>query len=283
LLAIVAAHLVMAGLLPLLSARSHRTAFLVAAVPPTAALAWAFGHAPEALRGGIVRTTEWAPQLGLELSFRLDALALVMVVLVSGLGALILAYSAWYFGSGHGHSGSEATRSAALLLAFAGAMLGLVLADNLLILYVFWEITSIASFLLIGQSGESRENRRAAVQALMVTVFGGLAMLLGFVLLGEAAGTYQVSEIVADPPSGPIVTAALALILLGAFTKSAQQPFHPWLPAAMVAPTPVSAYLHAASMVKAGVYLVARLAPAFAAQPVWWVPQEPAKPTSPSG
>ncbi|MGH3975319.1 MAG: proton-conducting transporter membrane subunit, partial [Pseudonocardiaceae bacterium] len=272
-LALVAAHLVLACLLPLLSARSHRAAFFAAAVPPAAALIWAFGHAPEALRGGITRTTEWAPELGLTLSFRLDALALVMVVLVSGLGALILVYSAWYFEPGDSHSGgSQTTRSAALLLAFAGAMLGLVLADNLLTLYVFWEITSIASFLLIGQSGEGRESRRAAVQALLVTVFGGLAMLLGFVLLGEAAGTYRISEIVADPPSGPMVTAALVLILLGAFTKSAQLPFHPWLPAAMVAPTPVSAYLHAASMVKAGVYLVARLAPAFAAQPVWWVP-----------
>jgi len=272
-LALVAAHLVIAGLLPLLSARSHRAAFLVAAVLPAAALVWAFGHASEALHGGLARTTEWAPELGLALSFRLDALALVMVVLVSGLGALILTYSAWYFGPGDSHSGSsQATRSAALLLAFAGAMLGLVLADNLLTLYVFWEITSIASFLLIGQSGEARESRRAAVQALLVTVFGGLAMLLGFVLLGEAAGTYRISEIVADPPGGPMVTAALVLILLGAFTKSAQLPFHPWLPAAMVAPTPVSAYLHAASMVKAGVYLVARLAPGFAAEPVWWVP-----------
>ncbi|MGH3934421.1 MAG: hydrogen gas-evolving membrane-bound hydrogenase subunit E [Pseudonocardiaceae bacterium] len=271
-LALVAAHLVMAGLLPLLSVRSHRAAFLVAAVLPAATLLWAFGHADEALGGGLAGTTEWAPELGLALSFRLDALALVMVVLVSGLGALILAYSAWYFGSANAHSGGEATRSAALLLAFAGAMLGLVLADDLLTLYVFWEITSIASFLLIGQSGEGRESRRAAVQALLVTVFGGLAMLLGFVLLGEAAGTYRISEIVVDPPGGPMVTAALALILLGAFTKSAQLPFHPWLPAAMVAPTPVSAYLHAASMVKAGVYLVARLAPAFAAQPVWWVP-----------
>ncbi|MGH4011436.1 MAG: hydrogen gas-evolving membrane-bound hydrogenase subunit E [Pseudonocardiaceae bacterium] len=272
-LALVAAHLVIAGLLPLLSARSHRAGFLAAAVLPATALVWAFGDAPEALRGGVTQTTEWAPELGLVLSFRLDALALVMVVLVSGLGASILVYSAWYFGPGNSHSGSsQATRSAAQLLAFAGAMLGLVLADDLLTLYVFWEITSITSFLLIGQSGEGRESRRAAVQALLVTVFGGLAMLLGFVLLGEAAGTYRISEIVANPPGGPMVTAALVLILLGAFTKSAQLPFHPWLPVAMVAPTPVSAYLHAASMVKAGVYLVARLAPAFAAEPVWWVP-----------
>ena len=147
-------------------------------------------------------------------------------------------------------------------------MLGLVLADDLLSLYLFWELTSVTSFLLIGQSGEARENRSAAVQALLVTVFGGLVMLLGFVLLGEAAGTYQISEIVALGQAGGLggatVTTALALILVGALTKSAQLPFHPWLPAAMAAPTPVSAYLHAASMVKAGVYLVARLSPGVA-------------------
>ena len=134
----------------------------------------------------------------------------------------------------------------------------------------------MTSFLLVGQSGEARENRSAAVQALLVTVFGGLVMLLGFVLLGEAAGTYRISEIVALGQAGALgggtVTAALALILVGALTKSAQLPFHPWLPAAMAAPTPVSAYLHAASMVKAGVYLVARLSPGFADAPVWWVP-----------
>ena len=135
----------------------------------------------------------------------------------------------------------------------------------------------MTSFLLVGQSGEARENRSAAVQALLVTVFGGLVMLLGFVLLGEAAGTYRISEIVALGQAGGLgggtVTAALALILVGALTKSAQLPFHPWLPAAMAAPTPVSAYLHAASMVKAGVYLVARLvARASRTGRVWWVP-----------
>ncbi len=267
-LALVAAHLVLAMLLPLLSARSHRAAFLAGALLPAAALVWGLSNATGALRGGVSETTAWAPELGLSMSFRLDALGLVMLVLVAGLGALILVYSGWYFGPGS----PEATRSAALLLAFAGAMLGLVLADDLLTLYVFWELTSIASFLLVGQGGEDRASRRAAVQALLVTVFGGLAMLLGFVLLGEAAGTYRISELVADPPRGALVGVALVLILLGAFTKSAQLPFHPWLPAAMVAPTPVSAYLHAASMVKAGVYLVARLSPAFADLALWWVP-----------
>ncbi len=267
-LALVAAHLLVAALLPLLSARSHRVAFLVAAVLPAAALAWGLSHTNAALHGGITQVVAWAPELDLWLSFRLDALGLVMLVLVSGLGALILVYSAWYFGP----DSPDATRSAALLLAFAGVMLGLVLAADLITLYVFWELTSVASFLLIGQGGEARESRRAAAQALLVTVFGGLGMLLGFVLLGQAAGTYRISEIVADPPGGPMVSAALVLILLGAFTKSAQLPFHPWLPAAMVAPTPISAYLHAASMVKAGVYLVALLSPAFAALALWWVP-----------
>ncbi|OZM78441.1 hydrogen gas-evolving membrane-bound hydrogenase subunit E [Pseudonocardia sp. MH-G8] len=267
-LALVAAHLVVAGLLPLVSRRSRRAAFGVAAVLPAATLVWGLANAGAALSGGVAETTAWSPALGLTLSFRLDALALAMIVLVSGIGAVILVYCVGYFG----RDSPEAPRSAALLLAFAGAMLGLVLADDLLTLYLFWELTSIASFLLVGQGGERREERRAAVQALLVTVFGGLAMLLGFVLLGEAAGTYRISEILADPPRGALVVPALLLILLGAFTKSAQLPFHPWLPAAMVAPTPVSAYLHAASMVKAGVYLVGRLSPAFADLAVWTVP-----------
>ncbi len=267
-LTLIVAHLVVAGLLPLVSARSRPAAFAVAAVLPAATLIWALAHTGAALGPGLSSTTAWAPALGLELSFRLDALSLAMIVLVSGLGAVILVYSIGYFGAGS----PDATRSAALLLTFAGVMAGLVLADDLFTLYVFWELTSIASFLLVGQSGEKRASRRAAAQALLVTVLGGLAMLLGFVMLGEAAGTYRISEILADPPRGGLVTLALPLILLGAFTKSAQLPFHPWLPAAMVAPTPVSAYLHAASMVKAGVYVVARLAPGFADLALWWIP-----------
>jgi multicomponent Na+:H+ antiporter subunit A len=269
-LGLVVAHLALACLLPVLSAHYPRAGFAVAAVLPAAAFVWALAHAREALATGVSTSTAWAPELGLALSFRLDALALAMVVLVSGIGALILVYCIGYFGDS-----PDATRNAALLLAFAGVMLGLVLADDLLTLYVFWELTSVTSFLLVGQSGEARENRSAAVQALLVTVFGGLVMLLGFVVLGETAGTYRISEIVelgrAGDLGGSTVTAALALILVGALTKSAQLPFHPWLPAAMAAPTPVSAYLHAASMVKAGVYLVARLSPGFADRPVWWV------------
>lgn len=267
-LALVVAHFAIAALLPLVSARSTRTAFAIAAALPAAAFAWALSQAGKALGSGVSSTLAWAPTLSLELAFRLDALGLAMIVLVCGVGAAVLAYCIGYFPE----PSPQASRTAALLLAFAGAMLGLVLADDVLTLYVFWELTSIASFLLIGQGGEQSEERRAAVQALLVTVFGGLAMLLGLILLGEAAGTYRVSTILTDPPRGPMVTAALVLICIGAFTKSAQLPFHPWLPAAMVAPTPVSAYLHAAAMVKAGVYLVARLAPGFAELTVWWLP-----------
>ena len=267
-LVLVLAHLVVAAALPVVARRSRALGFGVAAVLPAVTLVWALAHAGAALGAGVSERIEWVPSLGLALSLRLDALGLTMVVLVSGLGALILAYSARYFAPGS----RDAPRTATLLLAFAGFMLGLVLADDLLTLYVFWELTTIASFLLVGQGGMHRANRRAAVQALLVTVSGGLAMLLGIVMLGHAAGTYVISEIVAAPPGGAAAGAGIALILLGALTKSAQLPFHPWLPAAMAAPTPVSAYLHAASMVKAGVVLVARLSPAFAVRPEWWVP-----------
>ena len=142
-------------------------------------------------------------------------------------------------------------------------MTGLVLADDVLVLYGFWELTSVTSFLLIGNAHTQPQARAAALQALLVTGAGALAMLAGLIVLGQQAGTYRLSAILADPPTGTAVDVALVLILLGAFTKSAQMPFHSWLPAAMVAPTPVSTYLHSATMVKAGVYLVARLAPAF--------------------
>jgi len=272
-LALVVAHLVVAALLPLVSRRNRRAAFGVAAVLPAATLVWGLANLGAALGPGLSETHVWASALDLEFGFRLDALGVVMIVLVGGLGALILAYSAWYFGK----DSRDAPRNSALLLAFAGAMLGLVLADDLLTLYIFWELTSVASFLLVGQGGLHRANRRAAVQALLVTVMGGLAMLLGIVFVGETAGTYRISEIVAavqdgTGPTGGLAATGIVLILVGGLTKSAQFPFHPWLPGAMAAPTPVSAYLHAASMVKAGVVLVGRLSPAFADRSYWWVP-----------
>ncbi|MHA6802381.1 hydrogen gas-evolving membrane-bound hydrogenase subunit E [Salinifilum ghardaiensis] len=267
-LAFVLVHLLVAGALPALARRSTRAAFFAAAVPPAAMLGWSLAHAGSAL-GGVPRTESlaWAPLLGLEFTFRLDSLALLLTILVTGIGALVLVYSAGYFAPGSG----AARRSAPLLLTFAAVMLGLVLADDLLTVYIFWELTTICSFLLVGQAGVSRESRRSSVQALMVTTLGGLVMLLGFVVLGETAGTYRISELAADPPGGAATAVAAVLVLVGAFTKSAQLPFHNWLPAAMIAPTPISAYLHAASMVKAGVFLVARMAPVFAGVELWTV------------
>nr|WP_157062901.1 hydrogen gas-evolving membrane-bound hydrogenase subunit E [Actinopolyspora mortivallis] len=257
-LVLVAAHLFAALVLPAASRRHTRVAFAVAALLPTAALCWALAHTAPALAGRPPEeSVVWSAPLSLEFAFRLDALALTMTLLVSGVGALVLLYSGRYFEPG----GGDAARSAPLLLAFAGVMLGLVWSDDLLAIYVFWELTTICSFLLVGQSGVSRSSRRASLQALLVTALGGLVMLLGFIVLGEAGGTYRVSELAQQPPTGAPAAVATGLILVGVFTKSAQLPFHNWLPAAMVAPTPISTYLHAASMVKAGVFLLARLAP----------------------
>ncbi|SFK58474.1 Na+/H+ antiporter subunit A [Streptomyces pini] len=262
-LVLIAAHAAVAALLPALAPRAGRAVWWVAALVPLATLVWAAALTPGVLDGDTpVEHFGWAPSLGLEVVLRLDALSLLMTVIVSGVGAAVLFYGARYTSEGHG-------RESALLLAFAGVMLGLVTADNLLVLYVFWELTTVVSFLLIAGRGRTREHRQAAQQALVVTTGGGLAMLLGFVMLGETAGTYRISELVADPPDGGYVPAALVLVLVGVFTKSAQFPLHGWLPAAMVAPTTVSAYLHAAAMVKAGVYLTARLAPGFADTEPW--------------
>ena len=264
--ALLVLHLALALLAPAVGARAGRGVFLLVAVGPLATCAWAAGRAGDVLTGRPVQeATGWVPGLGLTVDLRLDPLSLLMVVLVSGVGSLVFLYCARYFGQDQAGVG----RFAGVLVAFAGAMLGLVLADGLLLLYVFWELTSVTSFLLIGFDDEQEDSRRAAVQALLVTTLGGLVMLVGLILLGQAAGTTSITALLADPPQGGVVPVALVCLLVGAFTKSAQVPFHPWLPAAMAAPTPVSAYLHAAAMVKAGVYLVALLAPAFAGVTPW--------------
>jgi multicomponent Na+:H+ antiporter subunit A len=265
-LALLALHLLLALVAPAVGARVGRRVFLLMAVAPAATAGWAATQASAVLDGRPVTSeSSWVPGLGLTLDLRLDPLALLMVTLVSGVGTLIFLYCVRYFPPQQRGLG----RFAGALTAFAGAMLGLVLADDLILLYVFWELTSVTSYLLIGFDDEKEESRRAAQQALLVTTLGGLVMLLGLILLGQAAGTSSLTQILAVPPTGGTVPVALLLILVGAFTKSAQVPFHPWLPAAMAAPTPVSAYLHAAAMVKAGVYLVARLAPAFALVGPW--------------
>ncbi|WP_442918446.1 Na+/H+ antiporter subunit A [Leucobacter sp. MMO-75] len=213
--------------------------------------------------GAIVETIEWVPQLDLSVTLRLDAVSALFALLVTGAGALVLLYCASYFEDGE----QGLARFAAVFMGFATSMLGLVLADDIYLLFIFWEGTTVFSFLLIGHVTRLRTANSAALQALMVTTLGGLAMLVGFVLLAQQAGTSLLSEIVADPPQGPVATTAVYLLLAGALSKSAIFPFHFWLPGAMAAPTPVSAYLHAAAMVKAGIYLIARIGPGFSDVP----------------
>ncbi|MBI4465742.1 MAG: putative monovalent cation/H+ antiporter subunit A [Acidobacteria bacterium] len=210
----------------------------------------------------------WIPSLGISFSFYLDGLSLVFALLICGIGTLVVIYTGGYL-SGNAHLG----RFYLYLLGFLASMLGLVLADNALTLFVFWELTSVSSYLLIGFEHERAAARSAALQALLVTGLGGLAMLAGLLLLGQAGGSLELSQWLSK---GDVIRAhalylpALLLILAGAFTKSAQFPFHFWLPSAMEAPTPVSAYLHSATMVKAGVYLLARLSPVLGGTDAWF-------------
>ncbi len=224
-------------------------------------------HLPTILGGGrITFSAPWIPGLGLRFSLVLDGLSLVFALVVLGIGAAVMAYTPRYLGA-HGAHGPLL----GLLTAFAGSMLGLVLAGDAFLLFAFWELTSVISFLLIGGKGDEAA-RSAATRALLVTALGGLLMLAGLVLMSVASGTTDLDGILAHP--GRVTAdargaAVLALLLVGAFTKSAQVPFHFWLPGAMVAPTPVSTYLHAATMVKAGIYLLARFAPLYAGREPW--------------
>ena len=209
----------------------------------------------------------WIPSLGIHLSFYLDGLSLMFALLISGVGTLVMIYAGSYL-AGHHHL----SRLYLYLLLFMTAMLGLVLSDNLLTMFVFWELTSISSYLLIGFNHHREEARAAALQALLITGAGGLALLVGFVLLGQVGGTMQISALFSEGEmirEHTLYLPILLLILAGAFTKSAQFPFHFWLPGAMEAPTPVSAYLHSATMVKAGVYLLARLNPVLGGTDEW--------------
>lgn len=265
--ALIVCHFVLAACArPLVRALGTR-AFVVLALPPAAATVWAATQWNTAALGGSVTWSwRWMPAYDVTVELRLDALAELMVLLAAGIGTLVLLYCASYFTDGT----PQLAGFAGNLLAFAGAMLALVLADDLISLYVFWELTTVFSYLLIGYDSEEKHSRRSALQALTVTTLGGLAMFVGFLMIGQSAGTYRISAILADPPATSLaVSVAVVLILCGALSKSAIWPFSLWLPNAMAAPTPVSAYLHAAAMVKAGVYLVARLAPGFADVPVW--------------
>lgn len=211
---------------------------------------------------------DWVPRLDVELAFRIDGLSMLFCLLISCIGVMVMLYTSGYFKT-HRDQG----RLQWLLLAFMLAMIGLVTADNVILLFIFWELTTITSFLLVGFDHENLKARRAALQALLVTGAGGLLLLLGLILMAETVGSYQLSDIVASGEllkNHPSYVPILLLILIGAFTKSAQFPFHFWLPNAMAAPSPVSAYLHSATMVKAGIYLLARLQPSLGGTDMWF-------------
>jgi multicomponent K+:H+ antiporter subunit A len=247
--------------------RRQATAWAAAGVAGTA-LAVLLSLAPEVLAGHtLLHHAEWIPAIGLNLNFRLDALALMFAGLITGIGLLVILYAAYYL-----HPEDPAGKFFGTLMLFMAAMLGIVLSDNLLLLMVFWELTSISSFLLIGYWGGREESRAGARMALAVTGGGGLVMLAGIVVLGQVAGTYDLSAMLtrgAEIQAHPLYPLALGLILVGCFTKSAQFPFHFWLPEAMAAPTPVSAYLHSATMVKAGLFLMLRLYPVLGGTPLF--------------
>ncbi|WP_349927879.1 monovalent cation/H+ antiporter subunit A [Acinetobacter sp. A1-4-2] len=219
-------------------------------------------QAKDVFNGGtITQSWAWLPQLGIDLSFRLDALGLLFCLLISGIGTLIYIYAYYYL-----NPRNSLSKLYLLLMLFMASMLGISLSNNLILLLIFWELTSISSFLLVGYWSNYEAAQRGSRMALTITGMGGLAMLGGFILLGQITGTYQIDQILTmkdQIQSHSLFVPSLLLILLGAFTKSAQFPFHFWLPNAMAAPTPVSAYLHSATMVKAGIFLLARFTPIF--------------------
>jgi multicomponent K+:H+ antiporter subunit A len=266
---LIAALPFLGALLPGLTIRAGRSTCAALSAAFTAlALFGVLQHAPVVMAGQVVAwRMDWLPQVGLALSLRLDGLGLLFAGLILGIGLLIQLYARFYLSIT-----DPMGRFFTFLMLFQGAMLGIVLSGNILMMAVFWELTSLSSFLLIGYWRHLPAGRQGARMALAVTGSGGLAMLAGLILLGQVVGSYELSDILTKGDvvkANPLYLPILVLILLGAFTKSAQFPFHFWLPQAMAAPTPVSAYLHSATMVKAGLFLMARLWPVLAGTPEW--------------
>lgn len=236
---------------------------------PVAVFAYLLSRIPDVRNGEhISGSVPWIPSLGISFDVYADGLGLLFGLLITGIGALVVLYSIYYLDK---HK-EKLEHFYVYLLLFMGAMLGLVLSDNLMVLYGFWELTSISSFLLIAFWDKRERSRYGALKSMVITVCGGLAMFAGFLLLYVISGTFSIRELIdgaAEIANHSLFVPAMILVLLGAFTKSAQFPFHIWLPDAMEAPTPVSAYLHSATMVKAGIYLVARLSPIFAGDSIW--------------
>ncbi|MFS8035993.1 monovalent cation/H+ antiporter subunit A [Xanthobacter sp. AM11] len=259
------------ALIPPLVIRSGRNTCATATGGVTLlALALLLSHAPAVFSGEVPKAgVAWVPAMGLSLSVFADGLGFFFAAMILAIGLLVIVYARFYLSRE-----DPMGRFFAYLLLFQGAMVGVVLSDNIILLLVFWELTSLTSFLLIGFWRKRADARQGARMALVVTGGGGLALVAGLLLVGEAAGSYQLSEILARGEmvrASPLYVPALLLVLLGAFTKSAQFPFHFWLPHAMAAPTPVSAYLHSATMVKAGVFLLARLWPVLAGTEAWFL------------
>ncbi|NDJ84504.1 MAG: putative monovalent cation/H+ antiporter subunit A [Chloroflexi bacterium] len=260
----------LAAIAPLLVRAARGMSGWVIGLYPLGVTAY-FAYQLQTILDGKHRTVsyQWAPSLDVNLAFSLDGLSILFALIISGIGTFVFIYAGGYL-----HGKPQLGRFYSYLLIFMAAMLGLVLADNIIALFVFWELTSISSYLLIGFYYDKKDSREAAKTALIVTGAGGLAMLAGLVLLGLSAGTWEVSEMMAHAKAiqaDEFYTAALILIVVGAFSKSAQFPFHFWLPGAMAAPAPVSAYLHSATMVKAGIYLLARLHPVLGGTDEWSV------------
>jgi multicomponent Na+:H+ antiporter subunit A len=255
------------ALLAIWAGRRSRRAAALAIWPAILAIYFGTSIGSVAASGPLKTSIPWAEALGLTLSFNADGLALLFAAVIAGIGALIVLFSSSYFGGD-----ARAGRFQATLFAFMGSMLGVVLSDNLFALFVFWELTGFTSFLLIGFDQERADSRRSALQALIVTGTGGMGLLAAAVLVELATGSSELSALIV---SGEEVRSSgsypwiAALVLVAAFTKSAQTPFHFWLPNAMAAPTPVSAYLHSATMVKAGLYLVARMTPLIGGTELW--------------
>lgn len=265
-IALLCAFAIFSLVIPALTRRIGARVFFITALIPAGAFVYTVLQTPAVLSGTpAAENIPWISQLQLDFSFRMDALSWLMSLVVTGVGTLVMLYCIKYFADSEEGLG----RFAAVFLAFTGTMYGLVIADNVYLLFILWEATTVFSFLLIGHNTGRLASRAAAMQALIVTTAGGLAMLVGIVMLAERTETASLSRLIELAPEGTPVTIAIMLILVGALSKSAIIPFQFWLPAAMAAPTPVSAYLHAAAMVQAGIYLIARLAPGFAETPGW--------------
>ncbi len=259
---------VLALLAPSLYRVSARWAGWVFAAFPAVLALYFLSHMDGVVAGEGVRVTyPWVPAMGLQLSFNLDGLGLLFALAITVVGTLIITYAGSYL-KGH----PSLPRFYLFILMFMASMLGVVLSDNLIALFVFWELTSVTSYFLIGFEHDKDTARAAALQALLVTGIGGLALMAGALLMGQIGGSFEISALAADSTglqSHRLYPLVLALVFAGAFTKSAQVPFHFWLPSAMEAPTPVSAYLHSATMVKAGIYLLARLSPVLGGSDLW--------------